>query len=148
MLDGSGDPTGDSTGTLGEYVQDITYGGGDFGGTDGSGNVDGVNNNVGQDMPFLEVEYNILYGTQGNEIAGTPPGVSGGLDVDIEQTFDLDLDTVFDLQSVEQTFEQNLDFEQDITVEVELIQDFTQTIEIEQTIDQPIAATGTRPAGS
>ena len=42
----------------------------------------------------------------------------------------------------------DLDIVQDITVEVEMIQDFTQVQEIEQTINQPIAATGTRPASN
>ena len=89
--------------------------------------------------------------------AATP----GGLQIEIEQEYMLDLDRVYGFgnsddplgadstgqgnKSITLTYEQpNVEIVQDIFVEVELIQDFTQTQDIVQEVSQPIAATGTR----
>ena len=161
-IDGEGNPTGDGSGTLGNAEIEITLGGGVYGGTDGSGNVDGINNNPGLDMPLFVLEYDILndqYDAEGQYLGAG--GKVGGLEIEIEQTYDMDLDRVFGNgnaetgyldddptdqggKAIELDFVQTQDIVQDITVEVELIQDFTQVQEIQQTINQPIAATGTR----
>ena len=142
-------------------ILDITYGDA-FYMPDGQ-----TNNNAGANMPQLELEYNILFDDDG-PLAGTP-ATPGGLQIEIDQTFDLDLDRVYGAGNINDPFsqgdgsndpsgqgskvlndfefvQQNLPIVQDITVEVEMIQDFTQVQEIEQTINQPIAATATRPA--
>jgi len=121
------------------------------------GTVDGLNFNVGQDMPQVALEYNVIY--DGGTYLGNPNipvRNAGGLVIEIDQTWDLDLDQLYNPsvydpniaggnKSIVQTYVQpDVAIVQDIIVEVELIQDFTQVQEIVQSVSQPIAATGTR----
>ena len=165
-VDSDGEYEYDITNDLGDYAQTITLGGGIYASGD-DGLVEGVNNNVGQDMPQLVLEYNILYDGENIGDTGNQASRPGGLKMDIEQTWDLDLDRVYGEGGLDDPYSSGVgsgdptgqgskelnDYEmiqydlaivQDITVEVERIQDFTQVQEIEQSISQPIAATGTR----
>jgi hypothetical protein len=151
-VDSEGNYEYDITNDLGDYVQTITLGGGIYSDQD-DGTVGGLNFNVGQDIPQVALEYNIIYDS------GSYDGEAnraGGLVIEIDQTWDLDLDQLYNPgaydanieggnKSIVQTYVQpDVAIVQDIIVEVESIQDFTQVQEIVQSVSQPIAATGTR----
>jgi hypothetical protein len=154
-VDGDGNYEYDTSNSLGDVVQTITLGGGIYS-DQADGLVNGVNfgsdgtdGGLSIDLPQLELVYDIYYDTPGQaNVAATP----GGLVIEIDQTWDLDLDSLYNpgnapggTKELVQTYVQpDVAIVQDIFVEVEGIQDFTQVQEIIQSVSQPIAATGTR----